>query len=876
MKYCVMLLWSIAVSFGCFANTYYSQGSLPANNLSSWNTNRAGGGTAPLSFVTAGDVFVVQAAHSVTTAGAWTIGSAGSILQVESGGILQGNDAVLLTGTFQVDNGGTYIHNNNASVSTAAGASIFGGIESFGTASTIEVRRWINNTTPLPASITWGNLVINYTSSLGGSWNQMGNLVNIQGDLNIKATGTAGQDFRLTDATNMNATISGDLIVSGGLLVMKDNNMFGTTGIVQVNGSILVTGGTINLGIAALYNNGELRFRHNLLVSGTGSIASADNIVTVVANGTGLQTIASTATFGCNLKIASGANAIFNSSMLFSPLKLFIVAGTCDAANNLLDLNGGQIIISGGTLTSGGNINMKDGICQVCTGSGTFSAGTWCANAGAAGVFNYHSGTILFNQSLSSSFFVGSFNSPGQSYLTDAAKISFTGTISGPPSNTGRIELTGGSILSFNEDSYADGKATYSGNGGLLAVGGSAGLPLSGNFGNLRITGTRNYNLGGINSFEFNSSLPQATGDGLPATISGTLRINNSSGQPVVLSANVTIAAGGVLNLARGLLRTTPSFLLTLNRNAVLTGGSILSYIDGPLKKIGETPFVFPVGKNGLFSPVSLGLTGGNTDAFTVEYFPGDPTAAYGNNIIPFVDHISSVEYWLINGPVVTKRLTLGFSSYSQVSSLYGLKVSFFDGSTWLNSGNEGTTGTADSGTVFITTNNWGPYTLASTEPRNIICPGGNTTFTMPSQGTSFTYRWQSDTGSGFTNLSNGANYSGVTSTSLNLLSLPSSFYGNRYRCVAFNGVDSVYGEVRTLKFSSTWLGAADAAWENANNWSCGLVPDANTDVTIPSGAPTQPQINSNAVCRSLTIFAGSSVSVNGAFKLDIKGPPDN
>ena len=69
------------------AGTFYSQGSLDATALPSWNSVRAGGGTAPVDFAS-GDVFVVQDTHTMTLGGAWTISGAGSELQVESGGTL--------------------------------------------------------------------------------------------------------------------------------------------------------------------------------------------------------------------------------------------------------------------------------------------------------------------------------------------------------------------------------------------------------------------------------------------------------------------------------------------------------------------------------------------------------------------------------------------------------------------------------------------------------------------------------------------------------------------------------------------------------------------------------------------------------------------
>jgi hypothetical protein len=69
-----------------------------------------------------------------------------------------------------------------------------------------------------------------------------------------------------------------------------------------------------------------------------------------------------------------------------------------------------------------------------------------------------------------------------------------------------------------------------------------------------------------------------------------------------------------------------------------------------------------------------------------------------------------------------------------------------------------------------------------------------------------------------------------------------------------------------------SWSGTTNTAWENSTNWSCGKVPDANTDVSISQTAPNYPVINSNAQCHSLTVPSGTSIQVNPGESLDIIG----
>jgi murein DD-endopeptidase MepM/ murein hydrolase activator NlpD len=143
------------------------------------------------------------------------------------------------------------------------------------------------------------------------------------------------------------------------------------------------------------------------------------------------------------------------------------------------------------------------------------------------------------------------------------------------------------------------------------------------------------------------------------------------------------------------------------------------------------------------------------------------------------------------------------------------------------------------------------------------VCPNSYNVLTANITGAS--YQWQVNTGSGFVNIANNANYAGVTTAKLQLNNLPSSFYGYQYRC--FNG--TTYSNILTLKFVSYWMGYNNKAWENPSNWSCGNIPDANTDVVIATDT-NAPELNSNASCRSTTVKAGGIITIKPGFKLTI------
>ena len=64
------------------------------------------------------------------------------------------------------------------------------------------------------------------------------------------------------------------------------------------------------------------------------------------------------------------------------------------------------------------------------------------------------------------------------------------------------------------------------------------------------------------------------------------------------------------------------------------------------------------------------------------------------------------------------------------------------------------------------------------------ICEGQAEAFFVNAKGAGLTYQWQVNTGSGWSNLSNGGNYSNVTTKVMTISNTPANFTGNMYRCV--------------------------------------------------------------------------------------------
>ncbi|RYY47475.1 MAG: hypothetical protein EOO06_12455 [Chitinophagaceae bacterium] len=141
-------------------------------------------------------------------------------------------------------------------------------------------------------------------------------------------------------------------------------------------------------------------------------------------------------------------------------------------------------------------------------------------------------------------------------------------------------------------------------------------------------------------------------------------------------------------------------------------------------------------------------------------------------------------------------------------------------------------------------------------EPQQtLICVNGNVTLNAGITG--FAYQWQVDTGSGFTNITNNANFSGANAAQLIINAVPTQWFKHVFRCKVNYSINA---EPYVVEFANNWIGTTNNNWHNPANWSCGVVPDGNTIVTIPIWQNIT--INTSASCRKITIGAYSNVTV--------------
>lgn len=145
------------------------------------------------------------------------------------------------------------------------------------------------------------------------------------------------------------------------------------------------------------------------------------------------------------------------------------------------------------------------------------------------------------------------------------------------------------------------------------------------------------------------------------------------------------------LELIQGKVYTSSGNLLSLAAGAVCSGGSPVSFIEGPMKKAGNTGFDFPVGIGGIYAPIGITDGGSETDEFLAEYKRANPqsTPGLGNSYQSPIHHISYVEYWNLSRVAGSspRKVKLAVSPYSFAYNLPALVVARANNGQWVSEG---------------------------------------------------------------------------------------------------------------------------------------------------------------------------------------------
>lgn len=532
--------------------------------------------------------------------------------------------------------------------------------------------------------------------------------VNTVGRTITIANGAATDDFiidagaQLTMGTNINMTlasgaagnptraaINGNFIVEANRTYDSDNNnvLSNVAGLIQNSGTVTGTATRLSFLSGGSYIHARNGGSIPLAAWNAASTASVEGIINSAPANT--NQVFGNFTWNC-----PGQSLNYSFAGLLTTINgNFTVNATGPAASIILKNFGGgttSTTVAGDYIQTGGrlfivgtsethNLNIR--------GNFDMSGGT-LTRGGASGSAN-----VMFAGTAVQSFTKtgGTISNAINFTINNNAKVDFgTSVLSG---STGAFALlAGGKIITANSN-------------GLGAAG--------------SIQITRTFSSGA--DYEFQGAATGVFTTSTPNTVRDLIINNSVNGGDVHLDQPLSVNRN--LVLTEGMI-TTLDNLLTVGTAGTASAPTLTSFVNGPLAKVGNTAFTFPVGKAGEgYRTIGISAPSGPA-TFRAEFFRSNPAAA---TLGTGITQISACEYWDLartgGGAGVTARVTLSWESTSPCGSsgLYvtnpvTLRVAHLVGTTWVNEGRSASTGDNTSGTVtsqnLVST--FSPFTLAS------------------------------------------------------------------------------------------------------------------------------------------------------------------
>ena len=719
--------------------------------------------------------------------------SGGTVNLSASSGDGSGGGGTLTTTTLGVS--GTAVINLSTSTRTGGGGN---GIITASGLMTVSVGSVINGST------LSGTGAINC-----GSYTMTGGTVNLT-KTTLTATGTGNGTFNVTGAcaisggtfnanssavitgtTGAIATIStGALTISGGALVnfnsstSTSSSILGVSTSVTVSGLMTVSGGTLNANTsnaATIGSNVDIKATAGLTVSGgtfnlcastctTGSSAGGGNTSlnitgATILSGTGILNIASGGVAGSGGNIATmnaGGSFTMNAGAPSLNLCSSATTGGGIAGSGTINITGNFVHTLASTtiqktaVSNTGTININGSSAQTIQSTFGFNIGnviTFNITQSATNTTIVSPNLFLVNQGTTMN--INDNTSAGTELsVLGTAQLNNSGII-----NVNSAMLDMGGTVMINAVAGTGGFFNLNTGATILTkhIDGITKLA-TGAVGCIRVTGGRYY--GADASYTYYGTAAQFTGDGLPVSLTSvsTLTINNSS---AVTTAGVTLSqpttTAGTLTLTLGRFITSTN-LFTIDAGGVSSSsGSLSAFVDGPIKKIGNTAFIFPTGDvyqaqltypavayttTAKCARIEIGAPTNLTDAFTAEYHkkddPCNTTQVVSVTNGAGINHVSYKEWWELtrtSAAAVTPTVKLYWESGSSaaapgtgsaISSILpaDLRIAECIASTWTvkNSAVAATTGTA-AGPGTIVTNIATTFTTGTVMPFTFAGP---------------------------------------------------------------------------------------------------------------------------------------------------------
>lgn len=549
---------------------------------------------------------------------------------------------------------------------------------------------------------------------------------------------------------------AGTINVNGNFTIQQGEFRFNNAGdILNVMGNSLITGTTSKLEMTAGTPTANLNHltlsNGGTIASGTTSVTGNVNATTFTVSGSGTNsigrcnfTVSSTSSINGNLSlndntgvktfvglVTIGAMGSWNSTSITTTSNLIFQNGiqnnnsfnasaatfnTNDQALNGNPFNfSGIITVNSITLTNNSTVNHTSAANNAITGTGTWlqapnsilntTASSLNINALNASASN---NTVNYNRNNVQTI----FHPLNGEYFHLTLSNTFTKTSSpGIKIILGNLSIQGTASLNVSTNNVD--------------------LEIRGNWLNSSTAGDP-FNEG-TRTVIFNGTNPQIiqnTGSQL-GTDFYNLVINNSSSTGVFISGNANIhtriVSGGTLTLQNGYVYTNYSNMIVVLDGGNSSAGSINSFVNGPIRKIGNEAFVFPTGQDvtpmgkgpeDVWARIGISAPTNVSTEFTAQYF----FTSYGNlTKDATLTHVSFHEYWTLDRAVTTNavKVTLYYESATRshitdYTSSDLVVARYTSGNFWTS---EGQTARSNTNPGWITSNvvsNFSPFTFGS------------------------------------------------------------------------------------------------------------------------------------------------------------------
>jgi hypothetical protein len=217
------------------------------------------------------------------------------------------------------------------------------------------------------------------------------------------------------------------------------------------------------------------------------------------------------------------------------------------------------------------------------------------------------------------------------------------------------------------------------------------------------------------------------------------LTVNNAAG----INLNTDLRISGAVNFTSGNINTGSGLVIFLAGSSIIATPSDASHVNGRVQFNGTGNFIYPVGNNSKYQPVTANLSS-NTAGLVASYSTGDagngtftPT---GSSSAPLLCY-NAKEYWRLDaaGPgTLSGTVTINWDSYNDTcSNVFSERaVAHKVSSTWQNEGGIVTGNNTIGAVTSNTITTWGIFTTGRTSSAvavsNIIRPDEINVFPNP------------------------------------------------------------------------------------------------------------------------------------------------